>query len=215
MTERPILFSSPMVRAILAGSKSQTRRVIKPQPVRIGDGWLLPMLLECPYGHPSYGSRLWVREAWKVSAMSHHTPTGGPEEAVYYVDYKADAGGPPHGKTVRFAEPVRNAWQKNRDGWRPSIHMPRWAARIVLEVTGVRVERVQDISEADAQAEGVEYEASEGVGVWKDYICGPGPGVWCNSARASFATLWDSINGKRYPLASNPWCWVLEFRRAG
>ena len=136
--ERPILCSAPDVMAILDGRKTQTRRIMKPQPNRtwpdevtphwsVGGNRTLPGAsnpLRCPYGVP--GDRLWVREAWRL-------PDGAPKG---WVDYRAD---------------------DTRDGfkWKPSIHMPRWASRITLEVTDVRVERLQDISEADAMAEGV------------------------------------------------------------
>jgi hypothetical protein len=202
MTERPILFSGEMVKAILSGAKSQTRRVIKPQPHQRESGYwwfakncfasnttLLGEVMEgfCPYGQP--GDRLWVRETWgysaKLPASSHSS-----SDSITWVTrpgwrgYKAD----------------------NPDGnwcWKPSIHMPRWASRLTLRIRSVRVERVQDISEADAMAEGVnmeavfEYEGQAG-----------------ETARRRFRALWDSINGRRgFPWESNPFVWIIEFDR--
>lgn len=192
MKERPILFSGPMVKALLAGAKSQTRRVIKPQPQAVRDGlygwrqvagggyevvWnALQMsgsqaLSEyCPYGAP--GDLLWVRETHMVTA-------GGA------VLYKAD--------------------NPNLLHCRPSIHMARQHSRITLEVTGVRVERLQGISEADMIAEGVDYLLEQrGEPLRIDY------------RRLAFFGLWDKINGKRIGrdeyVNANPWVWVVEFR---
>lgn len=183
MNEHPILFSTEMVRAILDGRKTMTRRIIKRGVVgrmMSGDQILWPYIYDkqgksvavpCPYGQP--GDLLWVREAWKLS------PRGN---ALYRAD---PALGP-------------DSYEK---GWRPSIHMPRWASRINLEVTGVRVERVQDISEDDAIAEGME-------------IVPVGTATWTN--RQSFSILWDKINAKRsHSWDSNPWVWVVEFKRTG
>lgn len=165
MIERPILFSAPMVRAVLAGRKSQTRRVIR---LPFSRGWLGP----CPYGIP--GHSLWVKETW-----ARHPDGDG-------VVYRAtDPGWDDEGQIK----------------WRPSIYMPRTASRITLETTGVRAERLQDISERDAMSEGVE---RDGAG-WRNY--------YHVAARDSFASLWDSINGKRAPWASNPWVWVVTFAR--
>lgn len=206
---RPILFSGAMVHAILEGRKTQTRRVIKPQPEYAQrDGRLLRLeeinpdlwptatarlLPSCPYG--AKGHRLWVRETWAVRSL----PSG------LWVEYKADGDNIPlpgpdehdirdeGGKVdlARYATPA--------DHWRPSIHMPRWASRIDIEITGVRVERVQDISEEDAIA--------EGIPPWDRDPNGVVP-------RIGFASLWDSINGERgYGWDANPWVWVVEFRR--
>lgn len=184
--ERPILFSGPMVTAILSGQKTQTRRVIKGQALE----WLAPDMFTpefvadpenglCPYGQP--GDRLWVREAWAVPHMyDGHKPGGVPDTArVHY----ADAG--------------------TRGGllWRSPIFMPRWASRLTLEVVSVRVERLQDITEEDVYAEGavtVENARREGTSV----------------PLRLFAWLWDSINGKRPGCSwdDNPWVWVVEFK---
>lgn len=180
--ERPILFSAPMVRAILAGTKTQTRRVIKPHPQMVTDHRMAPwegdpaVLMEllastgrrCPYGQP--GDRLWVREAWA--------------DCDKLVRYYADED----------VHPLRRK--------RPSIHMPRWASRITLEVTGVRVERLQDISEADALA--------EGVNVHPDHHGKPRTSIY--SPVQAYRDLWESINGPG-SWDANPWVWVVAFER--
>ena len=187
--ERPILFSAPMVRALLAGTKTQTRRVVKLRGAEVIDerGWQTVFLrspwpwspeadawVPCPYGAP--GDRLWVRETW---AAPHDRDHLRPREI-------------PNGTRIHH----RASWE-GPSGllWRPSIHMPRWASRITLEVTGVRVERLQAISEEDAKAEGCPFDE-------------PPPGKpW-----AWFRKLWMDINGAE-SWASNPWVWVVEFKR--
>ena len=163
MKEIPILFSSPMVRAILDGRKSQTRRVVK-------------SLHLCPYGEK--GSILWVRETFVALSKDN-------------ILYRADD---------RYPDSITPL------KWKPSIFMPRWASRITLEITGVRVERLQDISEEDALTEGCE-----------NYLCGGYDfsyhGYECKPAVANYRRLWDSINGKKYPWKSNPLVWVISFRR--
>ena len=170
MTERPILFSAPMVRAILAGTKTQTRRVVKLKPDYMETFLRLPNKVACcPYGQP--GGRLWVRETFEDCESALHS----------CVLYRAD-GGTPGTK------------------WTPSIHMPRWASRITLEITGMRVERLQDISEADAMAEGVHYSLLEKIQAGQDR--------W---ARHAYKKLWESIHGPgSWDL--NPWVWVVEFK---
>lgn len=185
--ERPILFSAPMVRAILDVTKTQTRRGAY-KLVRHPDfGYkLTPSVLVhekepqhvidrcCPYGQP--GDRLWVREAWM------HV-----EHDVQPVRYRAT-----------------NPSYAGR--WRPSIHMPRWASRINLEITGIRVERLQDISETDAMAEGIQPELDG----WTDYS---NPSCqMCLNPVDSYRTLWESINGAG-SWALNPWVWCISFRR--
>jgi hypothetical protein len=214
--ERPILFSGPMVRAILDGRKTQTRRVIKPQPPEWIDelhgGQLsdrAPYELEnednqivgwgfqdergtywrVPYGKP--GDRLWVREAW---AVVPHVTDNGPKHKA-----KGDGTG------VTW----RADWNANPSGfkWKPSIYMPRWASRITLEITGVRVERLGDISEADAMAEGAErpvLSATELNGM----PVHPMTGGYADG----FRDLWGSINGPEL-WAANPWVWVIEFQK--
>ncbi|WP_336695670.1 hypothetical protein [Delftia acidovorans] len=196
MKERPILFSGSMVRALLAGTKTQTRRVAK--PVRHPDlgNVYAPgaLVLEhepqhvidrcCPYGRP--GDRLWVREAfmhepadfcWEASVSVPCRPA----ETVYRADFPNSQPG---------------------EGWKPSIHMPRNLSRILLEITSVHVERLQDINEMDA--------AAEGVATWAPGALSP------DSLNADpsdqFRWLWSSINGPD-SWAQNPWVWVVEFKR--
>lgn len=222
MKERPILFSAPMVRALLDGRKTQTRRMVKPQPTKLGDRTMFggAMVLDeatlrtmfCPYGAP--GDRLWVRETWKVSSESNHYPT---DEKRLYVEYRAGAVAGTGQQQSKFSiqrdgELARAAWGKGKaSSWRPSIFMPRWASRITLEVTGVRVERLQAITDEDAKAEGCngfdpEPAAEGGTIYYRPGISGaPDP-------RAHFRVLWESINGAE-SWAANPWVWVVEFRR--
>jgi len=172
MKERPILFSSEMVRAILDGRKTQTRRVVNPR-----------CAYKCPFGRP--GDRLWVRETF------HTCP-----HCDGMVAYRA--GGWKRGESFSWDDlsPLRPKCAAH--GWKPSIHMPRWASRITLEVVNVRVERVQDITDADAIAEGVKL---------------PGVTQYEGRARDAFKALWDSINAKRgYGWDVNPRVRVVEFR---
>ena len=201
--ERPILFSAPMICAILSGTKTQTRRVVKlpanakhvqywtPPSGKSEPGWADPgvnywtpdpsgetdsnHLDRCPYGHP--GNRLWVREAfmhepadycWEASVSIPSRPA----VTTYRADFEGDTRGA---------------------GWKPSIHMPRALSRILLEITAVRVERLNDISADDSWAEGIPH--SPDVNPIHEY-----------------AALWESINGPG-SWAANPWVWVVEFRR--
>ena len=211
MTSRPILFSAPMVRALLAGTKTQTRRIVKPQPpvwaqhvnaiqhLNMDHRWVPSHLwqwselengkklrrwptdpegdgcdgyaIPSPYGRP--GDRLWVRE-------SIHR---GDACARYSAD----------GSVVNLTD-----WRWKRDNL-PSIHCPRELSRITLEITGVRVERLQAISDADAFAEGIQQSVNDGVS---------GDGT----ARGAYRALWESINGPG-SWDANPWVWVVEFKR--
>ena len=220
MRERPILFSAPMVRALLDGSKTQTRRVMKPQLVYgtvagLFNSWYLPrsegggtlypngkekILSTCPYGQP--GDRLWVREAWRAELTWDTTkPSGIPNEAALW--YEADDQQRNNGRGTKFKGKLR-----------PSIHMPRWASRITLEITEVRVERLQDISEADARAEGI-FPHVRGGWHWLKHDSS-NPDDWnqfgYKTAALAFQALWESINGPG-SWATNPWVWVVEFRR--
>jgi len=185
MKERPILFSGSMVRAILAGTKTQTRRVVKPWTPRPNasakavpeDVAYLPDFTcyrtTCPYGQP--GDRLWVREAW-----ARTTVFPGTEMVVYREsDNRTDYGGP----------------------WKPGIHMFRRDSRITLEITEVRVERLQDISEGDAIAEGT----PGGHGAIPGYGYNATP-------REQYRWLWESINGEG-SWEANPWVWAVSFNR--
>ena len=193
MTERPIIFSAPMVRAILAGTKTQTRRVVNLKPWHQieerddGTPWLwmydddraTDHWVPCPYGQ--LGDRLWVREA--IDALCGC-------DAAYVADGK------------RLVDAHHDGWDVWRDGrnlpYRTirSIHMPRWASRITLEITGVRVERLQDISETDTVAEGI--PAGE---VSPD-----------DAGRFAYRLLWESLHGLG-SWDANPWVWVVEFKR--
>lgn len=201
MTERPILFSAPMVRAILAGAKVQTRRVVNPEPAGSVTTIYRPFAHEpnnwqgyadnvgfirwygrCRYGQP--GDRLWVRETWAVPHRYDHL---GPSNI------------PVLGVRTHYAATEERGGLR----WRPSIHMPRWASRITLEITAVRVERLQDISEADAKAEGAE-----------PYLHPVHPAREQLRHVDGFQALWESINGPdSWDL--NPWVWVVEFKRVG
>ena len=182
MKERPILFSGPMVKAILDGRKTQTRRVVRPKEWANPAG--RPLLNRCPYGAP--GDKLWVRESWRPRQPG----------AVYY---RADSYDYQHDE-LRAGGAVPQ--------WRPSIHMPRWASRITLEVMAVRVERLQEISPDEATAEGaIEWATRCGR---NDALDGRVKGI--PYPINTFAELWDSINAKRTQWLSNPWVWVIEFR---
>lgn len=229
VVEHPVLFSGEMVRAILEGRKTQTRRVVKPQPElnqRLGLLWkghyygirtdglpyLKTFVQECPYGVP--GDRLWVRETWaRVS-----------DGEKYGVCYRVDGEDQIDGEAG--------------ERWRPSIFMPRQASRITLEITGVRVQRVQEISEEDAIAEGIQIFGATPVEILTGLMATMKPvtrRAFLASAlavalglvdvlagrrkltnREAFAVLWDRINAKRgYGWRANPWAWAISFRRIG
>lgn len=222
--ERPILFSGAMVRAIQDGRKTQTRRPVKPQPTSGIDGWdwswptpgrnvtpgtrdywrddaknpLSPCY--CPYGKP--GDLLWVREAHSIGSDLR----GQPILASALVDvpktHMFGATTVKHPDAPAGSEHWCLQWKR-----RPSIHMPRWASRITLQITGVRVERLNDCSAEDAIAEGIAPE----LGGWIDYA-NPSCQI-CMNPVDSYRTLWDSINGAG-AWKENPWVWVVEFRRA-
>ncbi len=205
MKERPILFSAPMVRAILEGRTTQTRRIIKspsvlhPEFVLLAhddvnhawwpfqsddgdssvtsDGMEEP--IECPYGQP--GDRLWVRETWRADrCYDHLAPRDIPVNTPIFYDENGN---------------IVNGYHKRR----PGMFMMRRMSRITLEVTGVRCERLQEISETDAIKEG-----------FSPVVAGfSGKGGW---ARDRFCDLWDKINAKRAPWVSNPWVWVIQFK---
>ena len=212
MKYRPILFSTPMVRALLAGTKTQTRRIVKPQPLWVADP-SVPFrtpdadpkgIIRCPYGQP--GDRLWVRETWRAhKAFDIAAPNELPK--IDGLHYEAD-------EKPRF-------WDYGK--LRPSIHMPRWVSRITLEITGVRCERLHEISEADAINEGIEVC---GVGGWRNYLWHGEPDAPAKTVEGwphqfsnyhldpvgSYSSLWERINGPN-SWAANPWVWVVSFRR--
>jgi hypothetical protein len=212
MSEKPILFSAEMVRAILDGRKTQTRRVIKPQPpdrgidtIELENGilsvtgdsptqWMGNVQMNdwyyeqrCPF---SVGQHLWVRETWCSF------PASAPDGMGQNVYYRASQ------KNTELSQEVM---LQNGIKWRPSIFMPRWASRMMLKITDVRVERLQDITPADCKAEGVfiphpvSPTAEEALRHLAEY-------------KSAFEKLWDGINSKRgYPWSSNPWLWVVCF----
>ena len=231
MKERPILFSGPMVRALLAGSKTQTRRALRTQPPGHvvdfstfhnpkGDGLahfafdpvkreLQDWFAVCPYGQP--GDRLWVRETWQGPLLQEHEIDADPDwhypsnlnqyKNPQHCEYAADGGPKPE---------YTDADDVMRQGWRPSIHMPRWASRITLEITSVRVERLQDISEADSQAEG-----ATPIPDHCDHVRLSCADIGCSGPqpyRVGFRSLWQSINGPA-SWDANPWVWAVEFRK--
>jgi hypothetical protein len=195
MKERPILFSGPMVRAILDGSKTQTRRVVKDvQPAGIGlchwskTGWAHLRLsggcscqpVRCPYGTP--GDRLWVRKTWAVQ----HEYDAFPPSAI--------------GSSARWHYAATEHLGGLRK--RPSIFLPRRGSRILLEITDVRVQRLLEISEEDARAEGIDLQSFQSLT----------EGIAGREHRIKFRTLWESINGTD-SWEANPWVWAITFRR--
>ena len=212
MKQRPILFSSAMVRAVLNGTKTQTRRVVKKseechcmdrhnslqflgyeEPMATGER-VVNGSFTCPYGN--VGDRLWVRETFaEVGCI------GWPIDKFQY-NYRADY---PEGR-----------WEGSPDmcfdKWKPSIFMPRAACRILLEITDIRVERLNNISEEDAKEEGVLHH----LGNWLDYEAQKYKTTQfvfrCGSAKSSFKTLWDSINGHQ-SWNYSPWVWVISFKK--
>ena len=174
MKTRPILFNTEMVKAILEGRKTQTRRVIKPQPDK-DDCWYLGRsqyqytakeFAVSPYAKHKVGDRLWVRETWA-------TNKGTPKRLFF----KADEGNP----------------ITELDKWRPSIHMPRWASRITLEITDIRAERLQEITAEGTYNEGLPKGINDNRFEW-------------------FQNLWNSIYKKQYRWEDNPWVWIITFK---
>ena len=193
MKERPILFSAPMVRALLAGTKTQTRRIVKARDLEwmdVHQGLREPDNAErCPHGQP--GDRLWVQEAWRAELTWNTTkPSGIPDEAALW--YEADDQQRNNGRGTKFKGKLRS-----------SIHMPRAASRITLEITSVRVERLQDIDLANALAEGISDTGALILDSAGNEQGGP---------IAEYAVLWEQINGPG-SWDENPWVWVIEFRR--
>jgi hypothetical protein len=197
---KPILFSTPMVKAIMEDRKTKTRRVINPQPViNLDDKRKVTIPVNRMHGlidtlgffsvedyiknkaRYEVGNILWVRETWRPAEVK----CNGGADYFYYADGFSDAS---------------SKSETGRAKWKPSIHMPRKAARIFLRVTDVKIERLQDITEEDAEAEGVKaYGQNNCSGT---------------SARIAFAELWDGLNEKRgYGWRKNPWVWVYTFER--
>lgn len=229
MTDRPIVFGASSVLSIIAGEKTQTRRVVRVTQRTPG----LAAVLEppcglparphvavelCPHGQP--GDRLWVREQWTAdldwpdddgpeTRWWHEMPVAfrGPLNTLHTY-YRADGTAwycSPEGVS-REATWVPTAIDLEGARWMSSRFMPRWASRLLLEVTSVRVERLQAITEDDAIGEGCGFDG--------DPIGDDGEEVFDRTPRGNFAQLWDSLNAKRgHGWASNPWVWVVEFKR--
>lgn len=239
MKERPILFNAEMVKAILSGRKTQTRRTMKVQPILNGNfyevygaGWSkgiksVPAVYghslsqNCPIG--AVGDQLWVRETWGV--VSNDFDDNGimidwvpdrPATAIHEMPFGRGyySGHAIYAADGSFTWGDDDGYEDGRSCWKPSIHMPRRASRIDLLITGVRIERLNDISEEDSRAEGV------GSAVWfaakgvpEDEWTSLGDhGALRASHINSFATLWESIYGEE-SWAANPWVWVIEFKR--
>ncbi|EHO4367997.1 hypothetical protein KLD00_004569 [Escherichia coli] len=185
MKERGMIFNDEMVRAILGGNKTQTRRIVEEK--FYGRAVAAELLAKhCPYGQP--GDRIWVRETYRVHGNATDVAT---------LVYRASVRNSWTEQTHRV--PVEVCNKPVSEKWTPSIHMPRWASRILLEITDVRVERLHDMSEADAKAEGATPAT---------YKITPPEAVY----RVGFGDIWRSIYGQDNWL-SNPWVWVIEFKR--
>lgn len=207
--ERPILFSAPMVRAILEGRKTVTRREVKKKAALdcLAAGFepaflALPGNADlCPYG--KVGDRLWVRETWYCD---HLEVTRGP----YLKPDDLDIGEALNNGTLVYAADGLAPYEQEQPTWKPSIHMPRWACRILLEITDVRVERLNAISDEQALAEGVRlYTDHAELGNWYHV---DGIETYSAEPRKSFELLWSLINGAD-SWTANPWVWVVEFKR--
>lgn len=222
MKERPILFSAPMVRAILEGRKTQTRRVIKPQPDSVVNRKIAlhhvapdslvdwTKRIRCPHGKP--GERLWVKETHRFE---------NPAELIGVDDWRMDCRYDADGNTRYIYEadvPIETKhFQKLATGkLRPSIFMPRWASRITLEIESVRVERLQDISEENAKAEGVQSgwydDHGETPGRYLYFTDADGSGTGHAKPSEAYRLLWESINGPG-SWDENPFVWVITFRK--
>lgn len=226
MKERGMIFNGEMVRAILDGRKTQTRRIMKVQPsdgfhpthngydLDLNAHWYTPGVVDkngylqpakkdvfgvadenegytCPFG--AVGDRIWVRETWAEAGA------GAPDMKLYRANYPEHV--PTHYENVPPADEIR---------WTPSIHMPRWASRITLEITCVRVERLNGISETDAEAEGIDMEALFDAQDCYDCIADHNM-TGRPTATGAFKYLWESIYGEENWQA-NPWVWVIEFK---
>lgn len=192
--ERPILFRGPMVQAILSGQKTVTRRVLK-MPHGLWEtsatGELLPIPGKCPYGKP--GDRLWVRETWYCD---HFEVQKGPylqPADMHDLDQSRDDG------ELVYAADGLAPYEQEQPTWKPSIHMPRWASRILLEITDVRVEQLHAITNEQCSAEG----ARGGHGSIPGYI-------YNATVQEHFRYIWENTGGDYF---ANPWVWVITFKR--
>lgn len=218
MTARSIIFTAPMIRALLAGEKTQTRRIVKPQPA--------PFVQHTPDRHPTTRTAPYI-DAYCGERRTEWNPRGMGRDWHWWT---ADNRCGEKVASCPYGQPGDLLWVRETcngnssstlryratDGeelrWRPSIHMPRWASRLTLRITDVRVQRLQEISEADARAEGVKrsqraVSPSRAVSAYWDYLRGE-PNY--HTAGDSFASLWESINGPD-SWAANPWVWALTF----
>lgn len=226
MKERGMIFNGEMVRAILDGRKTQTRRIMKVQPsdgfhpthngydLDLNAHWYTPGVVDkngylqpakkdvfgvadenegytCPFG--AVGDRIWVRETWAEAGA------GAPDLKLYRANYPEHV--PTHYENVPPADEIR---------WTPSIHMPRAACRILLEITEVRVERLNGISETDAEAEGIDMEALFDAQDCYDCIADHNM-TGRPTVTGAFKYLWESIYGEE-SWKANPWVWVIEFK---
>ena len=200
MKERPILFSAPMVNSILNGTKTQTRRIAKGVGIAPGIGQVLKGSDDikewpefCPYGKP--GDRLWLRETWQGPILDDD------EYEEYRRNGKESYLKPQY--CVYRATDQLNAIDEdgNELNWRPSIHMPRSACRLILEITNIRVERLQDVSVEDAKAEGFDYSTHPSA-IKMGYAIG---------AKTNFRFAWEEIYGPN-AWNKNPWVWIVEFK---
>lgn len=197
MKERQIPFSGPMVRALLDDRKEQTRRVVTGFALKLlGPDCFTPEYVAAPENSNSpygfAGDRLWVREAWRTTGDGGRCDDMPPRDLQPHTVWYEAAGTAPADECV--------------GKYRPGMFMPRWASRITLEVTAVRIERLQDISEADAIAEGIVPTWPDGVPIKHD-----GSSDFC---RKLYRDLWDSLNAERgHGWSVNPWVWVVEFKR--
>lgn len=235
MRERPILMSGPMALAAHNGTKTQTRRVVKVpwrgstkttpyEPYYVDDGGVLMVgidgpyrpfvdVVASPYGVP--GDRLWVRETHSFVGCSDDHPAAMPwgTHNIRGGDFEGEMGCEKFRVAYRASRDDAGCNEDGNEVWRPSIHMPRWASRTILEVTDARIERLQDITEEDAKAEGIREVTKDGV--VKKFCFDHSSTPWAEMPRravSAFAALWNSIYGPGAWLA-NPWVWVGNFKR--
>lgn len=215
MKERPILFSGPMVRAILAGTKTQTRRICREwEPSGTGADFDQERLARrCPQGKP--GDRLWVRETWQRFDPDRDgiPPERFDGSAPFTGSSGGENPGPVHWRACYAADGPLVHPEHGPARWKPSIHMPRWASRITLDVVSVRVERLQAITEDDARAEGARPFFETFANIGRDQRLTTGELAADAEYRAGFACLWDDLYGDSASWASNPWVWVIGLAR--
>lgn len=202
MTERPIIFNAAMVKAILDGRKTQTRRLMKEQPC---DPRHPASLFKCPYG--KVGDQLWVRENFQPLLADEKTWDDQP-----YVNYKTGEGYTASYPATDGVIEYLTADDEVKSNVKPSIHMPRWASRIQLEITNIRYEKLQKISEEDAYSEGIKRLYPDKPEENHASICIDGIHCNFNKATECFKCLWESINGED-SWDKNPYVWVVSFKR--